>query len=244
MSDTSVLLFSPGIDSFLAYHHLKEKNPLLVYYAIRNKYCMDEIDFLRNKKLNVSIDSTFNFADIEEKNSFIPNRNLHFALHAAGKYSPNVYIGGTKSDRVSDNNETIMDSLSDVASSSLNTDVKITSPFWDKHKVELAKDYITDNDPINLLSETFSCYDPLDTEVDRNVLINGEQIKYTNKECLRCKACFRKNVILYNVGIYRHFKNRLIVDAYEKEFAEPKNIREVATIDYIKRLKYGDNKKT
>jgi len=221
-----VLLYSGGIDCFLAHWKINLEDPILVYYNIRTRYAMAEMKFLQEKKVNVLVDNTFSFGDIEEDTAFVPNRNLHLAMHAACKYSPKVYIGGTASDRVSDNNKDIMNLLSCITNKSVDRgeEIVITSPFWDTHKCELAQQYCEDFSPESLERSTFSCYTP--TKED--------------KECLNCVACFRKSVILNSIGIFRNTRNRTIVKKYWMEFKDDEdaevNPRKKTTLEYVKRI--------
>jgi len=229
-----VLLFSSGIDSLLADWTLKKKGitTLLVYYATRSRCCQAEIQNMNERKLPVVMDVSLNLSTIEKPDAFVPNRNLLMAMHASGAYNPDViYVGGTKADRVNDNNKEIMDELSSVITHSLGRDVKVTSPFWNKYKIEVAKEFVAE-DPAHaeLLKQTFSCYDPVKDDNDN----------WT--ECFRCGACFRKSVILFNAASHaRSFKTPHIVKKYEKEFSELKDDeqtpRSLATLRYIEWLR-------
>ena len=245
-----VLLYSGGIDSFLARYYLKTKfniDPYLVYYCVRCRYSREELEFIIGQLgSDIVIDTTFNFGDIEEESSFIPNRNLHFAMHAAAKYNKKVYIGGTASDRVSDNNEEMMDTLTYVVNRSLSCeDIHITSPFWNSHKCQLAENYVSEHDDkinavLDLAFDTFSCYSPSIKSHIVNIKLNGAQRGRESKECLKCKACFRKGTILNSIGAFRSFKDRLIPKSYQEEFSvipeENRNPREKSTMDYIGKL--------
>lgn len=226
-----LILFSSGIDSILAQWVLKKQDIecMLVYYATRSRCCIAEIKNLENRRVPIIIDVSLTLADIEDKNAYVPNRNLLMALHASGKYKPeSIFIGGTKSDRVPDNNEAIMKQVAELATASLGRDVNITSPFWNKYKIEVAKEYVADaeGNADNLVS-SFSCYSPIedkDTE--------------TWEECMRCSACFRKSVILHGAAHHsRLFKTPHIINKYAKEFSdlskEEQTARSIATMEYI-----------
>jgi len=232
---TSVLLFSPGIDSLLAVHSLEKQGKpptVLVYYALGTRCTKAEVDYLRQLMLPIRIETCLNLQDIEDDHAYVPNRNLLMAMHAAGKYNADtVYIGGTKSDRVSDNNIEVMKHLSDTISLSMQKPVQVTSPFWNKYKIEIAKEFVKDKEfGGKLLQGTFSCYSPY-KRPDDEVLV----------ECQRCNACFRKSVILHgSADINRVFKTPHIIDKYKKEFeglsTEEQTPRSIATLEYIKWL--------
>lgn len=230
----SLLLFSPGIDSFLALKALEKQGTppdILVYYALNSRYTRAEIDhFQKLKMLQVRVDTTMNLQDIEKDDAYMPNRNLLMAMHAAGKYDADtIYVGGTASDRVSDNNVKVMNALSETLTLSLEKPVMVTSPFWNKYKMELAQEFVKDNpNGAKVLEGTFSCYAPRETE-------DGEW-----KECQRCKACFRKSTILYGVGISRAFRTPHIIRNYKDDFTnkpdEEQTPRIKAALEYIEWL--------
>lgn len=240
-----VLLFTPGIDSLLALHALKDKDPKLVYYHLASRYTEMELHSLIRMGYEwITFDTTFNFSTIERDDAHVDHRNLHLGLHACGAYGDRIYISGTKSDRVSDNNPQIMNQLSALASKSLGREVHILSPFPEgKYKTELAQEYVADgNDPSNL-AHTFSCYRPRKEPVELKYDDNGTKLPITTVECMRCKACFRKAVVLNSVGIYRAFNQPRITDEYEKNFVKGEDARSKATREYIYRVRNGGKKK-
>jgi 7-cyano-7-deazaguanine synthase in queuosine biosynthesis len=223
----SVIIYSSGIDSYLlrkylSFSHTDEKFKC-VYYDIKCIYSRNEIDMIGQQivkePFEYIIDDTFNFKDIERSDSFIPNRNLHLLMHAT-KYGDKIYIGGTASDRVSDNNEKILNDLSKIVSESLDKKIVFTSPFWNVYKSQIAEWYVKDDitKKLDLVNLTFSCYTPIN-----------------DKECLSCKACFRKNVVLSSIGIFRAFFNKTIIENYLHEYKSSinPNYRQIKSYEYI-----------
>lgn len=241
----SILLYSGGIDSFVALSYIRDNidsNVIPVYYDLMHKYNEPELDIVtKNKKCKVVEYSPL--GDLETDTAYIPNRNLILAMDASGRFNADViYIGGTKSDRISDNNREIMDKLSDVVTTSMGKKITITSPFWDVYKEDIAKWYCGRYNGINLLLKTFSCYEPyrhdLSSEYIRTCNHKKDQIKkYNTKECNACQACFRKSVILNTLGIIRNFDNEKIVNKYKNEFSKLiPNTRIESTLRYISTL--------
>jgi len=226
----SVLLYSGGIDSFLARYELAKQNidVELVYCQIATRYGMYERMFLESRKIPITyLSGLYALGSLEQDSAYLPNRNILIASYVAAACDcDTIYIGGTASDRVSDNNQEVMESLSKTLTMSLQRPITITSPFWNKYKTELCSEYVSDGNSAQDLSlNTFSCYTPEDINDDYCV------------ECLNCKACFRKNVALFSVGINKLIKNKVIVKSYMDEFKSCKNSpRKYWTLKYIEYL--------
>ena len=241
----SVLLYGGGIDSYIANFYIREvlqDFPQLVYYKLGHKYEKYEYETIK-KHANSVVEyvNSIKLGDTEQSDAFIPNRNLLLAMHAAGKFEAStVYIVGSKSDRVSDNNKEIMDDLSNIISKSLSRRVVVTSPFWNVYKEDMVDWYVKYfGTPTKLLTETFSCYNgnPSRKIVYKDLLLEIEN-KANIKECLNCPACFRKCAVLFKTGIYVKFENIHIVNRYRKEFSITieETPRTKNTIKYINRL--------
>ena len=203
---------------------------MLLYYVLNSRYSIHEYGVLRARKdVRIIFDYGLNLGPIEHPDAYIPNRNALMVLHAAGAYDADfIYLNGTLSDRVSDNNQKAYKQMENLCRVCLNKNIKITSPFpANKYKEELVLEFAEKNDP-KLLLETFSCYNPVAKNKSEKPV----------EECMNCKACFRKNVVLNLVGIKRPFKNNLITDEYIKEFVMDfkgnSNPRRGATIKYLK----------
>ena len=243
------LLYSGGIDCFLARWYLGAKSQvdtnafMYIYYMLGTRYTQHEYAHLRSveEELNLHGKLMYNYdlslGHIEQNDAYVPCRNPLMAIHACGAYELDwLYIGGTKSDRASDNTELIFDQVSDLVSNCLERAVRITSPFFNRYKVDVAREYCNDKDGgtvEDLLRYTFSCYRPqaLQGKV-------GAQTTSEVSECLNCNACFRKNVILFACGHKRSFGNKVICKKYLKEFRSKDDPRAKATMEYLKSIGY------
>ena len=247
-----VLLYSAGIDSAITEYYLREvcgkENLVLVYYDIHSKYSDLEIATLKKRDKNVIFDNTFNFSDIEKSDAFVPNRNLQFAMNAT-KYGDVVYIGGTASDRVSDNNKEIMDQLSALLTSSLGRLIYVTSPFWDVYKCNLVSWYAPKIGTMDLLQNTFSCYNPLKiarewnyVEINKDIDTSEFKPRYLTHECMACPACFRKAAALCSAGILVRMEDRSLYDHYWKELSKQivLNPRWKNTKEYLSLATYSE----
>ena len=111
-SDSIVLLFSGGIDSFVAYHYLgcsEGYNRIkTVFFHAQTRYTNKEIEVVKRLIPNTIIDYSLNLKDREYgEKAYIPFRNLLFFLQAV-KYSDHVVVAGVADDQVSDKNENLI----------------------------------------------------------------------------------------------------------------------------------------
>lgn len=175
-----ILLFSGGIDSFVAYHYLGK--PQTVYFNLHTKYSDKELKVVKSLIPDTSIEDCINFESREEAGTaFVPYRNLHLAL-LANKYSDTIVIAGLKDDMVNDKNEVVFLQFSRLMSDMMGRTITVTSPFWDMTKADVVRWYLHNGGTKEQLLQTISCYSEEDTIY-----------------CGKCPACFRKwNALQYN----------------------------------------------
>lgn len=237
----NVVLYSGGIDSFLVHHWLKKQNidHKLLYFYLGGKYSINETSLFNTYEFkhtigDIEISENLNMGDLERNDAFIPNRNLLAAImaHSITNYD-NIWIGGSLSDRVNDNNYEVFKSLSDLLSKMYEKKIVITSPFWNDHKPDLVKDftnsngwgqYSSNNEAAKALVHcTFSCYYPVqEANISRIVYNDNECEDYLSNQCMACPACFRKCMSLYAGGIFVAMKPEAsnIVKHYYEEAKE------------------------
>jgi len=222
-----VQLYSAGLDSFIGYHYLKyEKgvNVLPIYFNLKTQYSYHEIITIRKSLPETSIEDLFTFTTIENTDAHVPYRNLFLVLGVASKYTYiddeiNIYINSMADDNVSDQGPKFLEQMNDIVNfHSCKAKFKVTSSMpleWTKF--DAVEWYIKNGfNPEHLVSSTFSCYNPVD-----------------GKECLSCKACFRKNTVLAYVGIFRPFRNQEIIDNYKKNLNKYHHKRRKAMEMYL-----------
>lgn len=204
-----ILCFSGGIDSFVAYHYLKE--PPTIYFDIGSPYAQKEINNVMKIAPNTIIDRTFPFLgedDTEDDNAYIPYRNLFFAMRAS-YYDPHVVIAGVKDDQVSDKNERVFREFSCMLSSLEGKEIRVTSPFWDLTKADVVRWFIENMAHPHAILSTVSCYSEEDTTY-----------------CGRCRCCFRKwNALVLN-GFEVAFHNKEMAIGYKEAALSDKYIPE------------------
>ena len=201
-----ILLFSGGIDSFVAYHYLDK--PKTVYFDLNTPYSDKEIKTIKKLIPSTIIDKSLSLGDrqIGEK-AYIPFRNLYLAMLAV-KYSNDVVIVGIKDDLVSDKNKDIFEEFSDLLSKLEQRSIKVLSPFWDLTKYQIVKWYL-ENIRDNKLLDTVSCY----SEIGGNY-------------CGECSSCFRKWNAFVSNGIPIDFYNNELMGEYYQAALDGKYIKE------------------
>ncbi len=193
-----ILLFSGGIDSFVAYHFLGK--PRTLYFNYRSRYTDKELMVVKGLVPDTIIDYSLDLFDREfGKKAYIPFRNLLFACQAV-KYSDVVVIAGVADDMVSDKNEGVFIEFSRLLSKLEGREIKVISPFWQMTKSQVVKWYLENGGSQEYLLKTVSCYDS-----DPNKIY-----------CGACPSCFRKWTALRTNGIILDFYDReLMLEYYQ-----------------------------
>lgn len=209
MDNNRILLFSGGLDSYIAWHWLGK--PQTVYFDLGTPYSSYEIKVIKELIPTTIIDSSLNLASrqmLDSDTAFIPMRNLYLAMLAC-KYGEEIIICGLKDDNVGDKTPQAFARFTVSLSALNNRQIKVTSPFWGMTKADIVKWYLEtyQGDKAKLL-ETISCYTPsLDTKAFR----------LNKRYCGKCRCCFRKWNALFVNGIELPFYNlRLMAEYLDK----------------------------
>jgi 7-cyano-7-deazaguanine synthase len=220
-----VLLFSGGMDSYIAYHYLSDKfifpdNEVLpIYIDYNGRYCKKEKEVV--KKLLPQTVIVDNYLDLyyleDEKTFYLPNRNIYL-LTMASNYGDNIMFGGLKDDNVGDKSYEFSKLMSSVLTQSLGREVKVDSPFWGMEKIDILRWYYQHigsfSDGDDPIMHTTSCYHPTETY------------------CGRCASCFRKACAFQAVGVNLAFYNDdLALNYYKNRFKYTrKRVESIETI--------------
>ena len=204
-----VLLFSGGVDSFIAYHFLKK--PQTIYFDLKTPYSDKEKQIVKQLIPTTIIDDSLSLGNrqIGEK-AYIPFRNLYLAMLAV-HYSDTITIVGIKGDDVSDKNEFIFGEFSTLLTVMEGRPIEVYSPFWEMTKEDIVKIFLRDYGSKEDLLKTISCYSHNIT--DRNY-------------CGKCPSCFRKWVAFRSNGIDIDFYNKKLMGEYYKSATQGKYVRE------------------
>lgn len=206
----NILLFSGGLDSFIAWHYLN--HPPVLFMKAGQSYEKKELATVKYfsklyKDMELHIDKSINISTWEESNHYIPYRNVFFTM-VASLYAPVVYLVGILGDSVNDNNLDATKKMGIFYNNFNNNPVIVTSPFYKMSKSQIVKWYLEKGLPLSDLLRTRSCYD-----------------KGTSGHCGKCGSCFRRWVAFENNGIH------------EKYDSPPWQWKEVN--NYLKKIKKG-----
>lgn len=192
-----ILLFSGGIDSYVAWHYLDK--PYTVYFDLGTPYSEKEKIIVQELIPTTIINDSLKLGDQQqEENAYIPFRNLHLAL-LAYQYAPEIIICGIKDDIVSDKNPQIFAEFSKIMSVMEKKTINVYSPFFQYTKTQIIDWYINNGGNIDhLWYETISCYN---AEMD-------------SVYCGDCGSCFRKWNAFWEHGYHKTFHNMDIMNGY------------------------------
>ncbi len=258
------IMYSGGVDSFLTYQYLRNdekinKTLTLIYFNLgaRCTQCeidlFNRVDFKKHVQNDILISDCLSMGAFEDEHAYIPNRNILAAIMTNSVTNASrIWIGGTLSDRVNDNNPHVCYDLSRLLSKMHNKDIVVTSPFFKKHKCDLVEDYVLTNGwghyenqqqaRYSLVESTFSCYNPLEKDQTLDISIGEDTVNIATRECLECPACFRKCMSLYAGGIFipmrDNEKANCIVNKYYDEAMDMVDYDEVMKNRYIATIKY------
>jgi len=229
-----VQLYSAGADSFIGYHYLSKKlghPPHTIYFNLNHKYYKEEIHTIITTLPNTEIvNDILHLGLLENHNAHIPYRNVLLITMVAAKYAyvndeVYIYINSMADDRVSDQGKEFIEEMNELVNRhTINAKFHIQSSMpleWTKFD---AAEWFVQHYPASWLeTKTFSCYNP----------ING-------KHCNACNACFRRNTLLFHVGIKRPFENRELLMNYKKKIDNYPPKRQKAMKAYLEYLCKGD----
>lgn len=185
-----VLLYSGGMDSWLINKIWKPDYKF--YINMGTEYSEDEI-----KRLPEDV-KVVDFTLLNKyilPNSIIPLRNAYLYMIAAnetGFEDVEICIGALNGDRINDKSQEFADKLDDLLKflyeeqqSQPGRNIKISMPFKNNSKRELCEMYVEQGGTLReIYDQSFTCYHPVD-----------------GKECLSCKACFRKAIPFIVAGM-------------------------------------------
>jgi len=221
-----ILLFSGGIDSYVAWHFLNK--PPTVYFNLHTPYSEKETKVVQKLIPTTRIETCLNLGgrQVGEK-AYIPYRNLYLAL-LANSYSDTIVIAGLKDDMVDDKNIGVFALWSALMSEMMQRKIEVLSPFWKMTKEDVVRWYLGtySGDP-NTLQQTISCYSEEDTNY-----------------CGKCPSCFRKWNALFNNGILIGFWNKGLMDDYYEKAKSKHYIKErcesiIVAVDRFRKMVWG-----
>lgn len=199
-----VLLYSGGMDSFIAAHDFPDA--MLLYIDSGARYASAEMSLLhRNAPRHVVIlKGAINLGLYERDDAIVPGRNLHLVA-LARNYASRVILSATAGGNSTDKDDTFAritsNLLSHIYSGAHFQSEPTTSvilPYKHMSKGEMVSHYLRGGHSVEPLLATLSCYDTVD-----------------GTHCGVCKACVRKYMALRANGILWHDWQKSPIDDYD-----------------------------
>ena len=174
----TVLLYSGGMDSLIIDQIMKPD--VLLNISMDSNYDKRERLSMKYDDRMIFLDDVLNLGQYERDDAIIPNRNAHLVL-LASHYGETILLGSVSGDRSFDKDEKFYMRMEDLLNHMWQEQhwteerkFEVYSPYKDKTKTELVKEFLENEGQVTALAESYSCYE------------GGE------KHCGTCKACFRK----------------------------------------------------
>lgn len=183
-----VLLFSGGMDSFIAAHLWPAD--LLLYVALGHRYQDQELDTIADCGLDVGIDRRLYLGDLEREDAIIPLRNLYLAA-IGSHYGDVIALGALAGEVNPDKTERFRVQASEVLTTcnapsywSAGRTIEVVYPLAQWTKAQLVRKYLDNHgDPEALVARTRSCYEA------------------TDLPCGWCAACVKRHIALALNGL-------------------------------------------
>lgn len=202
--------FSGGIDSLCALSLYDPLNSLPLYIGYNEIYNDLEWNFAKKFEA-VRFDVPIGGRDPSWE-YIVPMRNFIFVAIAA-LFSNNIVLAVTEGDRSPDKSRKFFYQSSQILSEFYGREIKVYSPFMDKTKTQIVKDYLDSGYNARCLEDAVTCYS------------NGTE----GKLCGACGACFRRAVAFKINGIHN-------VSDYE---VDPLDSRSSMVQGYLRRIDEG-----
>lgn len=175
------LLYSGGMDSYIAYHYLGK--PRTFYFDLQHRYAKKEKIAVGSTIPTTLILKHVRLAEFEQPDANIPMRNLYLVMTLAnflakkGFTRGSIYIVCQKGEMsIPDRSETFFSDINRIIKYYGPFNFDVVNPFPHMTKAQMVKWYKENVGDIDMLKRTVGCYSP------------------TPEPCLACSACFRRNV--------------------------------------------------
>ena len=177
-----ILLYSGGLDSYIAWHYLKKPNT--IYFNLRHKYADMEIASIIATLPGTEIVEELDLSRWEEADANIPMRNAFMCMLASLRDPEVALIVQRGEMTVPDRSEQFFNSFGSWLSwMNSKGGYRIFTPFAHMTKTQMVKWYLDMKLPKENLLETRSCFSS------------------AWEPCGECAACFRRWVAFENNGI-------------------------------------------
>lgn len=186
-----ILLYSGGLDSFLAWEYLKR--PKTIYFDLGHRYALHELIAIRKTIPDTIINKSLHLGQWEKEDADIPMRNA-FMIMMASMYDKDIVLVVQKGEMsIPDRTPQFFMSFGGWLNwMKYEHGHSLSSPFFDMTKTEMVKWYVEQGLSIDQLVKTRSCF-------------SG-----ATSACGACGACFRRWVALRNNNIMEVHTNNML----------------------------------
>jgi 7-cyano-7-deazaguanine synthase in queuosine biosynthesis len=182
-----ILLYSGGLDSFIAWHYLNK--PKTLYLSLGHRYTTHEIAAIKKTIPDTIIDTRLDLADWEEKDANIPLRNA-FLIMIASKYDKDVVLVVQRGEmNIPDRSVYFFNRFGEWLTFLWGEGATLSTPFFHMTKTEMVRWFLKEVKNKTALLSTRSCFSPGDSP------------------CGNCAACFRRWVAFINNDIGEEYEN-------------------------------------
>jgi len=186
---TDVLLFSGGMDSFIAYHFLGKLDT--IYVRLWHKYQEAEVERVMSL-IPETLQVDFPLGQFEKADAEIPMRNLYLAMIAVNHGYSHVHLIVQRDEMtIPDRTISFLGSASRLLTSLVGRNILISTPFQNLDKVAMVHWYLKQGLSVSELTSTWACY------------------QRTDEHCGACPACFRRFVAFRLNGIKEDWHNKI-----------------------------------
>ena len=186
-----ILLYSGGLDSFIAWEYLKR--PKTIYFDLGHRYAKFEKSAIMRTIPGTLIDNSLHLGRWEKEDADIPMRNA-FMIMLASMYDKEIVLVVQKGEMsIPDRSQMFFDSFAQWLNwMKGESGHYLTSPFFDMTKTQMVEWYVEQGFSIETLLKTRSCF-------STNLL-----------PCGACGACFRRWVALTNNDIHEGYTHTML----------------------------------
>lgn len=182
----NVLLYSGGLDSFIAYHLLREDGSdwLPVYVDMGTRYSDKELAALDDTLVPYTVLKLRDIGAYEQENAFLPQRNMMLLTFVQGAFNADrIALAAVRGEYSRDKHEQFFKLASQVLSYTGGKPVECFSPLLRMTKTKALRTYLKHGHSVERLATTVSCYDA------------------RHRACGACMSCYRRWVAYENNGL-------------------------------------------
>lgn len=177
-----VLLYSGGMDSYIAWHYLNK--PKTLFVNLKHRYNLKEVSAVKKTIPETIIFNGLDLGKFEKSDADIPLRNLYLAMIAVSEGFEKIWLVVQKDETsIPDRTPEFFKSASEVLSELAEKEIIVDSPFMHMDKTDMTIWYKENVGDIEALDSTVGCY--------------NEDYRH----CGNCGACLRRWVAFSNAGI-------------------------------------------